>query len=149
VTDAVPPAGLLSGHALDLDAAVHLMEGKSVYGRELVRQCSAHGVTLLVPALAVQVLSLGPLQTRLERFQRLSTVVTAALSPADAVAGGAYAQAVMANLRRHQPGASDARIPEVLAAAHAVVHAVQRSWRIVTPVPYLYEGLDVRLEILP
>ncbi|ETK37154.1 hypothetical protein [Microbispora sp. ATCC PTA-5024] len=150
MSDPVPPAGVLSGHVLDLDAVVHLIEGKSMYGRAVVLQSSAHGVTLLVPALAVQVLSLGPIQPRLERFLRMSMVVTGALSPDDAVAGGPYAQAIMASLRRHRPAAAaDAQLPEVLVAAHAAVHAVRRGWRIVTTTPYLYEGLDVRLEILP
>ncbi|XVQ81856.1 hypothetical protein ACQP2K_23615 [Microbispora siamensis] len=149
MTDPVPPAGVLSGHVLDLDAVVHLIEGKSMYGRAVVRQSSAHGVTLLVPALAVQVLSLGPIQPRLERFLRMSMVVTGALSPDDAVEGGPYAQAIMTSLRRHRPSAADALLPDVLVAAHAVVHATRRNWRIITATPYLYEGLDVRLEILP
>ncbi|MEV7803197.1 hypothetical protein AB0O28_09660 [Microbispora sp. NPDC088329] len=149
MTDPVPPAGVLSGHVLDLDAVVHLIEGKSMYGRAVVRQSSAHGVTLLVPALAVQVLSLGPIQPRLERFLRMSMVVTGALSPGDAVEGGPYAQEIMASLRRHRPSAADALLPDVLVAAHAAVHATRRGWRIITATPYLYEGLDVRLEILP
>jgi hypothetical protein len=134
---------------MDLDAVTHLIEGKSMYGRAVVRQSSAHGVTLLVPALAVQVLSLGPIQPRLERFLRMSMVVTGALSPGDAVDGGPYAQAIMTSLRRHLPSAADAHLPAVLVAAHAAVHAVRRSWRIITTAPYLYDGLDVRLEILP
>ena len=149
MTDPVPPAGVLSGHVLDLDAVVHLIEGKSMYGRAVVHQSSAHGVTLLVPALAVQVLSLGPVQPRLERFLRMSMVVTGALSPDDAVEGGPYAQAIMTSLRRHRPAAADAHLPDVLVAAHAAVHATRRNWRIITATPYLYEGLDIRLEILP
>lgn len=149
MSDPVPPAGVLSGHVLDLDAVVHLIEGKSMYGRAVVRQSSAHGVTLLVPALAVQVLSLGPIQPRLERFLRMSMVVTGALSPDDAVAGGPYAQTIMSSLRRHRPDAADAHLPDVLVAAHAAVHAARRNWRIITATPHLYEGLDVRLEILP
>ncbi|MEU7695411.1 hypothetical protein OHB01_28765 [Microbispora hainanensis] len=149
MTDPVPPAGVLSGHVLDLDAVVHLIEGKSMYGRAVVRQSSAHGVTLLVPALAVQVLSLGPIQPRLERFLRMSMVVTGALSPGDAVEGGPYAQTIMTSLRRHRPAAADALLPDVLVAAHAAVHAIRRDWRIITATPYLYEGIDVRLEILP
>ncbi|WP_055479270.1 hypothetical protein [Sphaerimonospora mesophila] len=142
MTDAIPPAGHLSGHVLDLDALAHLIEGKSVYGRELVRQSSTYGVTLLVPALAVQVLALSPIAPRLERFLRLSVVLPGALSPGDAIASGPYAQTIRA---RHP----DAQLPEVLVAAHAVVHATQRGWRIITATPHLYEGIDVRLEVLP
>ncbi|MBP2704019.1 hypothetical protein JOL79_09385 [Microbispora sp. RL4-1S] len=149
MTDPVPPAGALSGHVLDVDAATHLVEGKSMYGRAVVRQSSAHGVTLLIPALAVQILSLGPAQPRLERFLRMSMVVTGALSPGDAVAGGPYAQAILASLRRHRPSVPDAELAEVLVAAHAAVLAARRGWRIITTTPYLYEGLDLRIEILP
>ncbi|MCT9934812.1 hypothetical protein N5079_31860 [Planotetraspora sp. A-T 1434] len=142
MTDAIPPTGLMSGHVLDLDAVTHLIEGKSAYGRELVRQSSAYGVTLLIPALAVQVLSLGPIAPRLERFMNMSMVVVGPLSPDDATASGPYAQ----GMTTRRP---DAQMPEVLVAAHAVVHAVQRGWRIITATPHLYEGLDVRLEVLP
>ncbi|WP_067185254.1 hypothetical protein [Microtetraspora niveoalba] len=149
MSEAIPPAGHVSGHVLDLDALVHLIEGKSMYGREVVRQSSAYGVTLLIPPLAVQVLSLGPAAPRLERFLRMSVVVVGSLSPDDAAAAGPVATAIRANLHRHGSGSGDSPLPDVLVAAHAVVYATRRGWRILTTTPHLYDGLDVRLEILP
>ncbi|WP_066940797.1 hypothetical protein [Microtetraspora fusca] len=149
MSDAIPPAGHVSGHVLDLDALVHLIEGKSMYGREVVRQSSTYGVTLLIPPLAVQVLSLGPAAPRLERFLRMSMVVVGALSPDDAAAATSVATTIRANLHRHRPGSGEEGLSEVLVAAHAAVYATRRQWRILTTTPFLYDGLDVRLEILP
>ncbi|WP_433411591.1 hypothetical protein ACQP1V_23060 [Microtetraspora malaysiensis] len=149
MTEAIPPAGHVTGHVLDIDALVHLIEGKSMYGREVVRQSSAYGVTLLVPPLAVQVLSLGPAAPRLERFLRMSVAVVGALSPDDAAAAAPITTAIRANLHRNRPGSGEEGLSEVLVAAHAAVYAARRGWRILTTTPFLYDGLDVRLEILP
>ncbi|SDH34717.1 hypothetical protein SAMN05421505_114104 [Sinosporangium album] len=138
----------LTGHILDLAAVWHLLDGKSQYGREIVRQSVMRNTTLLLPALAAEHLAaMRPEQA--EGLLAVPVVTIGALTEADAVGAGRVGAQMLENLRR-VPRAVDAELPAVLAGAHAVLLSEARGgWRVITAAPSLYDGLGVRLEILP
>ncbi|MEU6740940.1 hypothetical protein [Streptosporangium sandarakinum] len=144
------PEGL-TGHVLDYDALCHLLDGKSDYGREIVRQSVLRNTTLLLPALAAQcAAALRPAQT--DALLAVPVITIGALTAADVAATTRLGPALTAPSRRRPPGGErDAELIAALAAAHAVLLAESRGgWRIVTPTPHLYDGAPgVRLEILP
>ncbi|MEV4183377.1 hypothetical protein [Streptosporangium canum] len=144
------PEGL-TGHVLDLDAVHHVLDAKSDYGREIVRQSVLRNTTLLLPAVAAQCLAgLRPQQA--EALLAVPVVTVGGLPAADVLSAAQIGRKMTANLERRAPGvAAEAEIVAVLAAAHAVVLAEARGgWRIVTSTPHLYDDIaGVRLEILP
>ncbi|MER7134427.1 hypothetical protein [Streptosporangium saharense] len=141
----------LTGHVLDLDAVGHLLDVRSNYGREIVRQSVLRNTTLLLPAAAAQcVTALRPEQA--EALLAVPVVTVGSLTAADVANAAGLGSKVAANLERHGTGpATGTDLVAVLAAAHAVLLAEARGgWRVVTPSPYLYDDIpDIRLEILP
>lgn len=141
----------LTGHVLDLDAVCHLLDVRSNYGREIVRQSVLRNTTLLLPAAAAQcVTALRPEQA--EALLAVPVVTVGSLTAADVANAAGLGPKVAANLERHGTGpATGTDLVAVLAAAHAVLLAESRGgWRVVTPSPYLYDDIpDIRLEILP
>ncbi|GAA4228259.1 hypothetical protein FHR32_007465 [Streptosporangium album] len=144
------PEGL-TGHVLDLDAIYHVLDAKSDYGREIVRQSVLRNTTLLLPAVAAQCMTgLRPRQA--DALLAVPVVTIGGLPAADVPGTAQLSRKMAAGLERHARGVStQSELVAVLAAAHAVVLAEARGgWRIVTSTPHLYDEISgVRLEILP
>ncbi|WP_326644480.1 hypothetical protein OG884_10390 [Streptosporangium sp. NBC_01755] len=146
-----PGDGGLTGHVLDLDAIHHLLDAKSNYGREIVRQSVLRNTTLLLPAVAAQCVA-GFRPHQAEALFSVPVVTIGGLPVADVLSAAQLGPKMWANLEQHAPGRlAGAEVGAVLAAAHAVILAEARGgWRIITSAPHLYYGIpDVRLEILP
>ncbi|MEV7908612.1 hypothetical protein [Streptomyces anulatus] len=141
----------LTGHVLDLDAVHHLLDLKSNYGREIVRQSVLRNTTLLLPATAAQCVA-GFRPHQAEALLSVPVVTIGSLAATDATHAARLGPKMAANLERHAPGpVTGTELVAILAAAHAVVLAEARGgWRIITSAPHLYDDIpDVRLEILP
>ncbi|WP_449065943.1 hypothetical protein [Planomonospora algeriensis] len=144
------PEGL-TGHVLDLDAIYHVLDAKSDYGREIVRQSVLRNTTLLLPAVAAQCTAVFRPQQAGALFA-VPVVTIGALSAADVMNAGQIGVTVTINSERQTPALGmESGIAAILSAAHAVLLAEARGgWRIITPSPHLYDGIaGVRLEILP
>ncbi|WP_371783122.1 hypothetical protein [Streptosporangium subroseum] len=141
----------LTGHVLDLDAIYHLLDARSNYGREIVRQSVLRNTTLLLPAVAAQCVA-GFRPRQAETLFLVPVVAIGGLSAAEVTNAARFGSKMAANLEQYTPGlAMKSEIVTILAAAHAVLLAEARGgWRIITSVPHLYDDIsDVRLEILP
>jgi hypothetical protein len=141
----------LTGHVLDLDAIYHLLDAKSSYGREIVRQSVLRNTTLLLPAVAAQCVA-GFRPHQAEALFSVPVVTIGGLPATEVTNAARLGPKMAANLEPHMPGlAMKSEVVSILAAAHAVILAEARGcWRIITSAPHLYDDIsDVRLEILP
>ncbi|GAA2417463.1 hypothetical protein GCM10010404_90030 [Nonomuraea africana] len=139
----------LSGHVLDLSALTHLAAGESLYGREVVRQAAVYGVTLLVPVLAAQYLAAYH-AGKGSALLNLSIILIAPFDSVHLAVTTPFTETLDRNARRLSTDLTEReRVLTVLVAAHAIHLSQSRGWRLLTATPSLYEGIDVRTEILP
>lgn len=145
----LPPSGSVTGHVLDYAALHDIVHTGSPYGREVVRQSSVYGVTLLVSALDVELLWLTSEPKTVDLFCSLSIVLVATPAAADLAKARHYSPQLVDNYNDVHSGA-DFTTYAAVNTALPVAFAIDRGWHLITAAPAYYRRIDgLRLEILP
>lgn len=138
---------MIGGRVLDASAIGDIVIGRTVYGGAFVRAAQQVGITLVLPAVALQEAWMGCRQKDWPFLELLLDLPVTLVDPLDGSAAERSALIARASSDRPRQGKHQARPVWDASAAHTVLVARDRGWPILTGDVRRIRALDATLPL--